>query len=281
MKRHLLYIIIICGFILPTSARDIVVNILQTSDTHSRIEPIPAVSKDKNANRGGVVRRANIIQAERTKDPQTLVFDCGDFCQGTPFYNMFKGDVEVDMINRLRYDAVTIGNHEFDFGLDNMARIFKKLKCPVICANYITTGTPLERCVKPYTIIRRYGLKIGLFGLGAQLEGLVQAEKCKNIKFIDPAIAAQNMVKILREDKKCDLVICLSHLGINTLSSLNDNYLVANTSGIDLILGGHSHTVLKEPLYLKNKKGIPTPILHSGKNGINVGKMQLTLTKMR
>ena len=194
---------------------------------------------------------------------------------------MFKGDVEVDMFNSMKYDAVAIGNHEFDFGLDNMARIFKKLKCPVVCANYITTGTPLEDCVKPYVIIKRYGLKIGIFGLGAKLEGLVQSSKCENIRFVDPATAAQDMVNLLRKEKKCDLVICLSHLGINTITPPNDNYLIANTSGIDLVLGGHSHTYLKELTYLKNKEGKPTPVLHSGKSGVNVGKVQLTVEKER
>jgi 5'-nucleotidase len=281
MKKNITIIILSLVWLLPADARKITVNILHTSDTHSRIEPIPASSKDKYADRGGAARRAGIIQSERAKDKNTLLLDCGDFCQGTPYYNMFKGDVEVEMFNSMKYDAVAIGNHEFDFGLDNMARIFKKLKCPVVCANYITTGTPLEDCVKPYVIIKRYGLKIGIFGLGAKLEGLVQSSKCENIRFVDPATAAQDMVNLLRKEKKCDLVICLSHLGINTITPPNDNYLIANTSGIDLVLGGHSHTYLKELTYLKNKEGKPTPVLHSGKSGVNVGKVQLTVEKER
>ena len=244
MKRIIITIILSATITaLPTLARKITLNILHTSDTHSRIEPIPAKSTDKYANRGGVARRDNIIRSERKKDAQTLVFDCGDFCQGTPYYNMFKGDVEVTMLNKLKYNAVTIGNHEFDFGTENMARIYRKLKCPVLCANYTTKNTPLDGLVKPYVILRRHGLKIGIY------------------------------------KKKCNLIICLSHLGYSNNPQSGDNRLITQTSGIDLLLGGHSHTYLDSLVYFKNKNGKPIPILHTGKNGVNIGKIQLTISK--
>lgn len=280
MKRIIITIILSATITaLPTLARKITLNILHTSDTHSRIEPIPAKSTDKYANRGGVARRDNIIRSERKKDAQTLVFDCGDFCQGTPYYNMFKGDVEVTMLNKLKYNAVTIGNHEFDFGTENMARIYRKLKCPVLCANYTTKNTPLDGLVKPYVILRRHGLKIGIFGLGAQLDGLVQAEKYGNMTYLDPVPVAQKTADFLKNKKKCNLIICLSHLGYSNNPQSGDNRLITQTSGIDLLLGGHSHTYLDSLVYFKNKNGKPIPILHTGKNGVNIGKIQLTISK--
>ena len=187
--------------------------VLHTNDTHSCIMPLnPNLADTAVAGRGGFLRRVAMIKEERAKNPDLLLIDSGDFSQGSPFYTMFKGDVEIGLMNLMGYDAVTIGNHEFDFGLENMARIFKMAKFPVVCANYDFTGTCVEGLVKPYVIIKRNGLKIGLFGLSPQLEGLVDLSKCKGVTYLDPVEVGNRVAAELKHDKKCDVVICVSHL---------------------------------------------------------------------
>ena len=190
---------------------------------------------------------------------------------------MFKGDVEIGLMNEMKYDASTIGNHEFDFGMENMARLFKKAKFPILCANYDFTGTVLQGVVKPYTILKRNGLKIGLFAVDPKLDGLVFAKNCQGVKYLDPVVFAQQMVNILKS-KKCDVIICISHLGWN-IGGDDDNKLVANTRGIDLVLGGHSHSFLKDLVYVKNLDGKEIPIDQNGKNAIYVGKLTLNFNK--
>ena len=176
--------------------------ILHTSDTHSRIEPISAEAADEYAGMGGVVRRAGFVKQFRGKHPDMLLLDCGDISQGTPYYNFFKGELEVKMMNLMGYDAMTIGNHEFDFGLENMAELFRMADFPVVCSNYDVTGTVLEGLVKPYITLVREGVKIGIFGLAPKMEGLVQADKCVGIVYNDPIKVAQEMTDLLREDRK-------------------------------------------------------------------------------
>lgn len=247
--------------------------ILHTSDMHSRVLPIPAGAADEYAGRGGLVRRASCVEQERLQDPELLLLDCGDFSQGSPYYNLFKGEVEVKMMNRMKYDAITIGNHEFDFGLENMARIYRMADFPVVCANYDVKGTVLEGLVKPYVVLQRKGIRIGIFGLSPQMEGLVQAEKCEGITFLDPVEAAQQTIDLLREKEQCDVVICLSHLGINIADANSDDKWVAKTHGVDIILGGHTHTFMDQPANYLNSEGRNVAVMHSGKNGVNVGKM--------
>lgn len=206
------------------------------------------------------------------------MFDSGDFSQGTPYYNMFKGEVEIKLMNEMGYDAGTIGNHEFDFGLDNMARLFKMANYPIVCANYDVTGTVLEGLVKEYTIIQRNGIKIGVFGLGAQLEGLVASECYGNVKFEDPVSEAQRVTDLLKNQEHCDLVICLSHLGWEG-EPYSDIELIENTRDIDVVLGGHSHSYFDAPKYYKNLDGIEVPVQQMGKNGAFVGQMILKLQK--
>lgn len=244
--------------------------ILQTSDVHSRLEPINQKG-DRNYGEGGFVRRATFIEQFRKEHPNVLLFDCGDISQGTPYYNMFRGEVEIKMMNEMGYDVMTIGNHEFDFGLDNMARLFKLADFPVVCANYDMEATGLKDIVKPYVILERYGLKIGVFGLGINPEGLIQADKCAGVVYKDP-IRISNEVAALLKEKGCDLVVCLSHLGIQ-----KDEELVAKTRNIDVILGGHSHTFMKGPKKYLNMDGKETPIMHTGKSGVRVGRLDLTL----
>lgn len=253
--------------------------VLHTNDTHSCVMPLnPNLADTAMADRGGYLRRISMINEERKTDPDLLLFDSGDFSQGSPYYSLFKGDVEVGLMNEMKYDAATIGNHEFDFGIDNMVRIFKMAKFPIVCANYDFTGTPLAGIVKPYTILYRKGVKIGVFGLCPELKGLVSTANYGCIKYEDPIAKGKEMAEFLKKKEKCDVVICLSHLGWN-IDGIDDTELVPGTRYIDLVLGGHSHTYFKDLEYLKNLDGKLVPIDQNGKSAIWVGKMVLDLTK--
>ncbi len=254
--------------------------VLHTNDTHSCIMPLnPNLADTAVAGRGGFLRRVAMIKEERAKTPDLLLIDSGDFSQGSPFYTMFKGDVEVGLMNLMGYDAATIGNHEFDFGLENMARIFKMAKFPVVCANYDFTGTCVEGLVKPYVIIKRNGLKIGLFGLSPQLEGLVDLSKCKGVTYIDPVEVGNRVAAELKHDKKCDVVICVSHLGWLRPDEMGDQKLLASSKDIDLVLGGHSHSYFKALRYVNNANGKAVPVDQNGKNAMYVGKLTLSFDK--
>lgn len=254
--------------------------VLHTNDTHSCIMPLnPNLADTAVAGRGGFLRRVAMIREERAKNPDLLLIDSGDFSQGSPFYTMFKGDVEVGLMNLMGYDAVTIGNHEFDFGLENMARIFKMAKFPVVCANYDFTGTCVEGLVKPYVIIKRNGLKIGLFGLSPQLKGLVDLSKCKGVTYLDPIEVGNRVAAELKHDKKCDVVICVSHLGWLRPDEMGDQKLLASSKDIDLVLGGHSHSYFKELRYVNNADGKAVPVDQNGKNAMYVGKLTLSFDK--
>ena len=277
MKRYQLSITIfflLCALLPGFAQQTKTLTLLQTSDTHSRIEPIDVHAADKYAGMGGFVRRAALLDQFRENNPDVLVFDCGDFSQGTPYYNLFKGEVEIKMLNLMKYDAATIGNHEFDFGLDNMARLFRMADFPVVCANYDVTGTVLEGLVKPYVVLNRDGMKIGVFGLSPKMEGLVQADKCEGVVFKDPVPVANEVAAKLKDVEGCDAVVCLSHLGIK-----EDEMLVHQTRNIDVVLGGHSHTFMQEPVFFQNLDGESIPVSHTGKNGIFVGKIDLTFER--
>lgn len=254
--------------------------VLHTNDTHSCIMPLnPNLADTAVAGRGGFLRRVAMIKEERAKNPDLLLIDSGDFSQGSPFYTMFKGDVEVGLMNLMGYDAATIGNHEFDFGMENMARIFKMAKFPVVCANYDFTGTCVEGLVKPYVIIKRNGLKIGLFGLSPQLEGLVDLSKCKGVTYLDPVEVGNRVAAELKHDKKCDVVICVSHLGWLRPDEMGDQKLLASSKDIDLVLGGHSHSYFKALRYVNNADGKAVPVDQNGKNAMYVGKLTLSFDK--
>lgn len=275
--KHLLTILAI-SFSLSASAQK-ELTILHTNDTHSCIFPLAKTLADTAlADRGGYLRRIAAIKQQRQLDPDLLLFDSGDFSQGSPYYSLYKGDVEVSLMNQMRYDAATIGNHEFDFGIDNMARIFRMAKFPIVCANYDFTGTVLEGIVKPYIVIKRKGIRIGVFGLSPALDGLVDPKNCPGVRFLDPAETAQKMVDILRDKKKCDLVICISHLGW-LYDDTGDQNMISKTRGIDLVLGGHSHTYFNNLRYTDNIDGKPIPDDQNGKHAIYVGKMTLSMQK--
>lgn len=253
--------------------------ILHTNDTHSTILPLNRNLADTMlADRGGFLRRIAMIKEERARDPHLLLFDSGDFSQGSAFYSMFKGDVEIGLMNQMGYDAVTIGNHEFDFGLDNMVRIFRQAKFPIVCSNYDFADTELKDIVKPYVILKRKGVKIGVFALCPPLEGLVFSKNFGPLRFLDPIEVTRQMVDILKRQKKCDYVICLSHLGWEK-SEFPDNRLIQNTSGIDLVLGGHTHTYFTELQYVNDLGLHPVPVEQNGKHAVFVGKLILTFKK--
>lgn len=251
--------------------------VLHTNDTHSCILPLSKELADTlTAGRGGFVRRIAMLKEERKADPDLLLFDSGDFSQGSPYYTMFRGDVEIGLMNQMGYDASTIGNHEFDFGLDNMARLFRQARFPILCSNYDFTGTPLEGVVKPYTIIRRKGVRIGVFALDPKLEGLVSRENYGQVRYLDPVATANKMATMLRKEKKCDLVILISHLGWQE-KGMGDQEVISHSRGIDLVLGGHSHTYFQDLRYVNNLDGQPVPVDQNGKSGIFVGKMKLEM----
>lgn len=255
--------------------------ILHTNDTHSCIMPLGKTLADTMlADRGGFLRRIAMLKEERKAHPGLLLFDSGDFSQGSPYYTLYKGDVEVGLMNRMHYDAVTIGNHEFDFGLDNMARVFREAKFPIVCANYDFTGTPLDGLVKPYIIIKRNGVKIGVFGLSPELEGLVATQNYGKVKYLDPGQTALKVATFLKQQKKCDLVICLSHLGWK-IDGEDDVEMIPESRDIDLVLGGHSHTYFKQLEYVKNLDGHLVPVDQNGKHAIFVGKMTVLLKKVK
>ena len=279
MKKVLLMIALLLATMSAGAKGPKKITVLHTSDTHSCILPLNKNLADTMlADRGGFLRRIAMLKQERRKDPGLLLFDCGDFSQGSSYYTMFKGDVEVELMNRMHYDAVTIGNHEFDFGLDNMIRLFKMAEFPVVCSNYDFADTELKDIVKPYLVLKRQGVRIGVFALCPPLEGLVSRKNYGPLKFLDPVEVTDRMVDVLRNREKCDVVICLSHLGWE-VSDYPDNELIKRTSGIDLILGGHSHTYLETLGYETDKTGRQVPVDHEGKHAVFVGKIQLTLEK--
>ena len=252
--------------------------ILHTNDTHSQIFPISSQLPDTmKAGRGGFLRRIAMLKEERQKNPDLLYFDSGDFWQGSAYFTMFKGDVEIGLMNQMGIDASTIGNHEFDFGLDNMAEKFKKANFPILSSNYDFTGTVMEGVTKPWIIIKRNGLKIGVFAVSPKLKGLVSDKNCPGVKYLDPAKVALETATMLKQEKKCDLVICISHLGWNSGRGEDDQYMIKGSRNIDLVLGGHTHTYMEELQYESNLDGKPVPADQNGKSAIFVGKIVVDL----
>lgn len=244
--------------------------ILHTNDTHSQIEP-------KSNNQGGYARRMGLIRQERAKDKNLLLLDAGDFCQGTPYFNFYHGRVEIAAMNRMGYDCGTLGNHEFDNGLDTLAAVLETAHFPIVCANYDFTGTPLEELIPPYVVLNKGGLKIGIFGLGCDPKGLISDKNFKPIEFLDPYPIAQEMADLLRENN-CDVVICLSHMGTfgKAPEDVCDTALVARTRGIDVVIGGHTHK-LYDNLRVANLDGDSIPVCQMGKSGVYLGKIVLSL----
>mgnify|MGYP002519047246 CR=1 FL=1 len=279
--KHTFLILALLSACLMASAQK-TLEILHTNDTHSCVMPLnPNLADTLVAGRGGYLRRYEMIVEERRRNPDLLLFDSGDFSQGSPYYTIYKGEVETDLMSMMGYDAATIGNHEFDFGLDNMAHIFRRANFPIVCANYDFTGTAVDGLVKPYVVLKRNGLRIGVFGICPKMDGLVDETKCRGVKYLDPVATAERTARLLRHEKKCDVVICLSHLGWNLQQDVDDEDMLKANHDIDIVLGGHSHSYFKQLMYAPNADGKLIPDDQNGKHGVFVGKILLKLDRKK
>ena len=251
------------------------ITILHTNDVHSHIEPFSS-SHSKFPNKGGVARRSTIIESIRNQNPNTLLFDAGDIFQGTPYFNFYGGEVEFKLMSMLNYDAATIGNHDFDNGIDGLFAQLPNAKFSFISSNYDFKNTIMDTHAKKYKIFNKSDIKIGVFGLGIELEGLVTQKLFKETKYLDPIEISQEMTRILKEKEKCDLIICLSHLGHfykDAPSKICDVSLAKSTKDIDLIIGGHTHTFLEKPVIVKNIKDEKVIINQVGCWGLFLGQI--------
>lgn len=251
------------------------ITILHTNDVHSHIDPFPPTDA-KNPNMGGVSRRASLIESIRRENPNVLLLDAGDIFQGTPYFNYYGGELEFKLMSMMKYDLATMGNHDFDNGIDGFYSQLHNAKFDFVSANYDFKNTVLDGIVKPYKIFIKDGIKIGVFGLGVELDGLVDKKNYKETVYNDPVSVSQEMTRILKTQEKCDLIICLSHIGYaykNDPDKISDLKLAAATRDIDLIIGGHTHTFLDKPTIVKNLDGIDTLVNQVGCYGINLGRI--------
>jgi 5'-nucleotidase len=247
--------------------------ILHTNDVHSRLEPFP-MDGGKYEGQGGVAARAALIAQVRREQENVLLLDAGDIFQGTPYFNLYKGEPEIKALSMMGYDAVTMGNHDFDAGVEGFAKQLPHAKFPVLTANYDFTNTPLEGKTQPYTTIKKGRIKIGVFGLGVELEGLVSSNYYGNTKYNDPVPVARRISEQLKKQEKCDMVICLSHLGYQYENNkVSDKVIAAETEFIDLVIGGHTHTFLDVPTSMKNKAGREILINQVGWAGLRLGRI--------
>jgi len=256
------------------------ITILHTNDVHSHIDPFPA-DHPKNANMGGAARRAALIESIRKEESNVLLLDAGDIFQGTPYFNYYGGELEFKLMSMMQYDLATMGNHDFDNGIDGFYTQLPHAKFEFVSANYDFKNTILNDIVKPYKIFEKDGIKIGIFGLGVELDGLVDKKLYKETVYNNPIEVAQDMSRILKHDKKCDLVICLSHLGFsykNEPYKVSDLELAKKTKDIDLIIGGHTHTFLDKPVVEKNSENKDVVINQVGCYGINLGRIDFYLS---
>ena len=249
------------------------ITILHTNDVHSRIDPFP-LNDPKYPGMGGVARRSAIIRKIRTKEKNILLLDAGDIFQGTPYFNLYGGKPELQLMSKMGYDAATIGNHDFDNGIESLAERLVDMNFPFLNVNYKFENTPLSKKILPYRIFKKGGIKVGVFGVGIQLQGLVEKKLTGNLQYEDPIEHAEKTASILKNDYHCDLVICLSHLGYRyNDKKVSDVVLAGQTSNIDLIIGGHTHTFLDSPVRYKNKIGKETLIAQVGWAGIRLGRI--------
>lgn len=249
--------------------------ILHTNDQHSRIEPFDA-SYTKNPNQGGFARRASLIQQIRNQESNVLLLDSGDIFQGTPYFNFFGGELEFKLMSMMKYDASTMGNHDFDNGLEGFLKVLPNANFPFICSNYDFKNTILDGKTSPYKIFNKNGIKVGIFGVGIQLDGLVGKKQYAETVYSNPIDVAQHYSNFLKKEQKCDLVICLSHIGYDYKeepTKISDKILAANTENIDIILGGHTHTFLPEPQTFTNRQGKNVLVNQVGWAGLLLGRI--------
>jgi 5'-nucleotidase len=261
------------------ASKTIRLTILHTNDQHSRIDPFPNDGR-KYAGMGGMARRASLIERIRQDERNVLLLDAGDIWQGTPYFNFFNGELEYKLMNEMKYDAATLGNHDFDLGLEGLEKQLPLANFEFLNANYDFSKTILKDRFKPFKVFEKEGLRIGIFGLGIKLEGLVGKRHYGETVYLDPVEKAREMVAELRDNQKCDMVICLSHLGYSyQTDTIDDRKLAQQVSGIDLILGGHTHTFMEKPEVLRHETGHETMINQVGWSGIYLGRIDFEFNK--
>ncbi|MDX5417617.1 MAG: metallophosphatase [Hymenobacteraceae bacterium] len=262
------------------AARDgIKLTILHTNDQHSRIDPFPNDGR-KYGGMGGMARRATLIKSIREQEPNVLLLDSGDIWQGTPYFNFFEGELEYKLMTQMKYDAATLGNHDFDIGLEGLQKQLPLAGFPFLTANYDFSNTILKGRFQPYKVFEKQGIRVGIFGLGIELDGLVSKKMYGETVYLDPVGKAREMVQVLREQENCHLVICLSHLGYSyDTEKIDDRKLASQVSGIDLILGGHTHTFMEKPEVLRHENGHETMINQVGWSGLFLGRIDFTFNR--
>lgn len=274
MKKIVIFsLFFACVFFIHAQTKNIV--ILHTNDTHSRIEPIPETDKT-HPNTGGVERRMAYIEDVRSKNKNVLLFDAGDFVQGTPYFNLFKGKVEVEAMNLMQYDVATLGNHEFDYGMAAMENFVKDIRFEIVCSNYDFSNTALASYVKPYTIIEKDGVKIGVIATNVDPKGLIASSNYEGMTFLPRIETANKYAAQLRNDEHCDMIVCISHCGYE-----EDIELAKNSFDIDIIIGGHSHTFMDKPDIITNKSNKQVLMFQTGARGVNVGRIDVELQKTK
>lgn len=247
--------------------------IMHFNDTHSHLEPERA---GKSAGRGGVIERAALVDSVRNAVGRRnfLLLHAGDFNQGTSYYTTLGGMLEVELVNALGYDVVTLGNHEFDDGIEHLGRRLAGLKCPVVCSNYDFSQFELGKYVKPYVVLKRGGMRIGIFGMLTDITKVVERTIADRLPKFDDVETANRWASYLKNEKKCDIVIALTHLGLEN-EDFMDQDLVRATRNIDLVVGGHSHTFIKDIVYENNIDGKPVPIVQNGCWGLDTAELAI------
>jgi 5'-nucleotidase len=265
--------------LLDVAADEVLITILHTNDTHSQIDPVSESDKTW-AGRGGVARRATLVKRIRKENPNTLMVDAGDVFQGTPYFNFYKGEVEYKSMSLIGYDVATLGNHDFDNGVNALAAAMKFANFEFVSTNYDVRGTPLEARVKPYAVRTIAGVRIGLFGLGISPDNLITPNNFQGVHYLDPVQMARGVVRLLREQEKCQMVVGMSHLGYYANpkdNEIGDSQVAAQVSGIDFIASGHTHTFMEKPVLTRNPEGKDTIIFQVGKSGIYVGRIDFKM----
>jgi len=260
---------------LPSDANAAVsrnLTILHTNDVHSRLDPFP-MDGSRNQGLGGVAARAALINEIRSENGQVLLLDAGDIFQGTPYFNVYKGEPEIKAMSMMGYDAATMGNHDFDGGIENFATQLQHASFPVLICNYDFTGTAMESKFQPYKIFQKGDLKIGVLGVGIELRGLVPENLYGKTVYLNPIAAANQTAEMLRK-KGCHMIICLSHLGDKyDDDKISDEILAKESFDIDLIIGGHTHRFFAEPRKYRNRKGGEVVVNQVGWAGIQLGRL--------
>ena len=265
--------------LLEVAAGETLITILHTNDTHSQIDPLPENDKQYGG-KGGVARRATLVKRVRKENPNTLMVDAGDVFQGTPYFNFYKGEVEYKSMSLIGYDVVTLGNHDFDNGVDALVAAMKFANFDFVSSNYDVQGTPLETRVKRYVVRTLGGVRVGLFGMGVSPDNLITPQNFKGVKYMDPVKSARDVVEVLRQRERCNLVIAMSHLGYFPNAKdgeIGDTQVASQVDGIDFIASGHTHTFMQRPVLAKQPSGNDTIIFQVGKSGIYVGRIDFKL----